>query len=380
MGAVTGNLRPKGPSAKWRKGKILYTTSDEDSWSEIRALEIDSTDSVLSITGSGCRSLNLLLGRPTRLVSIDANPLQNFLLELKVEGMRALTHDEYLGFVGVRDSRLRLKTYSLIRNQLSPEARTFWDLNELVIEAGLLFCGEHETHYRRRVSPLMLGLRRGKVDRLFAFTDIGEQRAFYYREWDNWCWRGALRVLARPSVFRLLLRDPSYYRFIKMSEPVSDYLLRRLEGILTTRLARDNHWLSLLCYGYYVNEEAVPLYLDARYYDDIKANLDILEIKTVFAQQFLAEQRTGTFTKYSLSDISGWVDAHDFERIMLDVARSARPGARFCYRNFLTKRSLPDKLRESVRVRNDIACEIDARDLTFAFTFAVGDIGSCERS
>lgn len=361
-------------SARWRNGKILYTTSDEDSQSELQALEIEPSDRVLSVTGSGCRTLNLLLGRPDRLVSVDANPLQNFLLELKVEAMRVLSHEEYVGFLGVRQDRTRLKTYSSIRGRLSAEARAFWDFNEQVLEAGVVFNGAHETYYRRIVSPLILSLRRDKVNRLFAFTDIDQQRDFYHREWDNLWWRTAIRALARPTVFRALLGDPSYYRFVEMPEPVGDYLFRRLEHTLTTRLARENHWLALLCYGYYVNEEAVPLYLNARYYDSVKAGLDGLEVETVLLQDYLARQAPGTFTKYSISDVSGWVDAPLFERIMLDVVRTGRPGARFCYRNFLTKRPIPKSLGENVVARRGIAEELAYRDLAFAFTFEVGDV------
>lgn len=378
MVVTRGERGSETRSVRWRNGRILYTTSDEDSWSELRALEVGNADHVLSVTGSGCRSLNLLLHEPVRLVSIDANPLQNFLLELKIEAMRVLSHDEYLEFLGVRYSRSRLKTYFLIRGQLSSEARAFWDLNERVLGAGVLFCGAHETHYRRYVSPLVLGLRREKVDRLFAFTDIDEQRSFYHREWNNWWWQSAVRALARPGVFRILLKDPSYYRFVEMPESVGDYLLRRLGAILTTRLARDNHWMSLLCYGYYVNEEAVPLYLDARYYDTIKAGLGSLEIKTASVQEFLARQAPGDFTKYSLSDISGWVDAPNFEQILLEVVRTAKPGARFCYRNFLTKRQVPTSMHKAILVRGDVAREMEADDLTFAFTFVVGDVISTE--
>lgn len=77
---------------------LLYTTSDEDSDSEIRALDIQRDDVVLSVTGSGCRSLALLIKEPNKLISIDANPYQNFLLELKIAAIRHFKREDCLAF------------------------------------------------------------------------------------------------------------------------------------------------------------------------------------------------------------------------------------------------------------------------------------------
>src|SRR4051794_14291437 len=101
------------------QGAILYSTCDEDSWSELNALDLRSDDVVLSVTGSGCRTLNLLIGGPAKIVSIDANPLQNHLLELKIAAIRELPHAEFAGFIGLTASTGRLAVYRRIREALS---------------------------------------------------------------------------------------------------------------------------------------------------------------------------------------------------------------------------------------------------------------------
>jgi hypothetical protein len=44
------------------------------------------------------------------------------------------------------------------------------------------------------------------------------------------------------------------------------------------------------------------------------------------------------------------------------------------YRNFLTKRSIPESLTTRLRPRPDLSAELDDRDLAFAYTFVVADI------
>jgi S-adenosylmethionine-diacylglycerol 3-amino-3-carboxypropyl transferase len=353
---------------------IPYTTCDEDSWSEISALSVGADDSVLSVTGSGCRSLSLLLDGPRRLVSIDHNPLQNLLLELKAIAMRHLGHGEFLRFVGVRDSTDRVRVYDNLRGDLEPATRGFWDENRAVIAEGIIYSGAHERYYRKLLTPAIGGLWRNKIERLFAFTDLDEQRAFYNSEWNSPIWRFAIRTLCRPGVFRMTLADPGYFLHIELDQPVGDYLLDRFEHALTSRLARENHFLALLLLGRYHNEEAVPPYLQAEHYERIRAHLPALEVVTAGLAEYLERVAAGTFDKFSLSDVSGYTTPDEFQRILAGAVESARPSGRLCYRNFLTKRPIPPDLAGRMVARRDIASLLDERDLAFAFTFEVADL------
>ena len=91
---------------KW----ILYSTSDEDNTSELRALNISPDDHIISVTGSGCRTLSLLTQNPRSVVSVDYSPGQNYLLELKLAAIRSLSYDELLQFFGVDKSKNRWQT------------------------------------------------------------------------------------------------------------------------------------------------------------------------------------------------------------------------------------------------------------------------------
>ena len=107
---------------KW----ILYSTSDEDNASELRALDITPTDRVISVTGSGCRTLSLLTQNPQSVVSVDYSPGQTYLLELKLAAMRTLSYDELLAFFGVDECKTRWKIFESLQPKISGEAAAYF--------------------------------------------------------------------------------------------------------------------------------------------------------------------------------------------------------------------------------------------------------------
>ena len=88
--------------------RLLFSTSFEDPELDRRALGIGPHHTVLCVTSGGCNVLALLLDEPAKLIAFDMNPVQNALLQLKIEGLRRLDYDEYLELLGVCPSTRRL--------------------------------------------------------------------------------------------------------------------------------------------------------------------------------------------------------------------------------------------------------------------------------
>src|SRR5262245_310673 len=63
--------------------QIVYSGCWEDTETELAALAFEPGARVLSITASGSRSLGLLEANPAEVISVDLNPSQNCLLDLK---------------------------------------------------------------------------------------------------------------------------------------------------------------------------------------------------------------------------------------------------------------------------------------------------------
>ncbi|PWV58097.1 DUF3419 family protein [Nocardiopsis sp. L17-MgMaSL7] len=372
-----GDYRAPTHERQWlTKGAILYSTCDEDSWSELQGLDIGPGDDVLSITGSGCRSLNLLIGGPRTLVSVDGNPLQNYLMELKVEGIRALECADFRAFMGVDQASPegRVEWYEQIRPQLSTEARAFWDLNRAAIGEGVIYSGAHERFYATYIGPVVRLLRAKRLRQMYQIRDLSEHQRFYETKWDHAGWRAAVRLLARPKLIEALLGDPSYFAQVSREGPVADYLLDRLRVTFGRHLARDNHLFTLLVFGRYLHDEAVPPYLSPTHYETIRKHVDAVSIVTQRLDHYLESLPSGEFSKFSLSDISGWTSPAEFTSTLREVARTGRPGGRLCYRNLFTDRPLAPELSDVLQDIPELSRELTENDIAFAFTFVVASI------
>ncbi|OAS88285.1 MULTISPECIES: DUF3419 family protein [Metabacillus] len=356
----------------YRDQWLLYTTSDEDSESELKALQIKPSDTVVSITGSGCRSLSLLVDGPKKLISVDANPNQNFLLELKIAAIKELNHDECLSFLGIKQSGVsRKEVFYTLQHHLSPPAQKFWQTHLSKIEEGIIFLGKHEMFYKKYLGSLIFRVKRPQFEKLLECESIEEQRKFYEEKWNTPFWRWLVRTCSKKKFFEIFLGDPSYFNQVEDGFSIGDYMLSRFDQSFKEHLVRDNHFMTFLFCSKYMNEEALPVYIQKKHYETIKKNIDCVEIVTDRIDQFLTQCPNGVLDKYSLSDISGWIPKEEFEKILFHVERTMRNNGIVCFRNFLAKRDIPVSKFPSLSIQNEMMERLNKEDCAFAFTFQV---------
>ena len=352
-------------------GSVLYSTSDEDSHTEVRGLRISSDDTVFSITGSGCRSLALLANHPKKVVSLDANPIQNYLLEIKCAGMRRLCRQEFLDFIGFDPERRpsRRNTYEIIRDLLSPSAVEFWDESQEAIEFGLLYSGAHERFYACWIAPLIVATRRKEIQKLHSFVDVSEQSEYFSDRWLTPSWKRAVRLLANPYLIRFFLRDPSYFARITDSRTLANQINAKLERTFRYNLASDMDLFGLLCTGRYWDRRNVPFYLRVENYERIRTHLDALEIVTQPLHEYLEDQPTGTYSAFSLSDVSGWMSHDDLIRLLQRVCHSASPAARVVFRDLFSETDLSLVEEQTVlEYKAELSRELTMHDRALVFT------------
>src|SRR5690606_7741290 len=77
-----------------------------------------------------------------------------------------------------------------------------------------------------------------------------------------------------------------------------------------------------------------------------------------------------------MSDVTSCIDRDQFATMMTELVRVARPGARICYRNFLS-RHRPDATFDSVLRRDDELCDrLYHDDYAFVYQFEVFTVGA----
>lgn len=361
----------KGPFKNFNE-TINYSSSNEDTYSELEALEINGDDVVLAITGGGARVLDLLIAEPKKIIAVDINPHQNHLLELKMAAIKSLGYEKYAEFLGLRDCKERISLYRQIRSHLSPEARCFWDSQSKMLGKGVIYQGRWERYFKTLSCLVKMG-RRDKVKKLFSFTGIEEQREFCQKEWNTKAWKLFIKLVCCRFFWKYFFKDPAFYHYVPKNFPVGEYIFESMSESLYHFLAKENHFFSLLVLNKYINEKSLPIYLEEKSYSLIKKNLARVEIVTDSLQRYLDKCPERSISKFSLSDISSFTSDEEYISLLKSCRRVSTSGGCFCIRHFLVQKDFPESLRKKIRIFSHLENELAKTDLSFGYTFTIGE-------
>jgi S-adenosylmethionine-diacylglycerol 3-amino-3-carboxypropyl transferase len=362
---------PANGQEKW----ILYSTSDEDNTSELRALNITPEDEVISVTGSGCRTLSLLTQNPRSVVSVDYSPGQNYLLELKLAAIRTFSYDELLQFFGVDECTTRWTMFESLQEKISPEAAAYFRRHRPAIERGVLFSGRHERFYVRVVAPMIHLLYGRQLKKIYSCSSIEDQERIYREEIDGKLWRWLIRNGFSERTLRMILNDDKYHIEIHVPS-IGDYMLDRLNHTFSHHLARDNHWISFMLNGKYPSRTSLPHFLLQENYEAIRRATTKLTPVTGNLIDYLKTLPDGSVDKFSLSDVTSCINKEEFNRLLDEVNRTGRTGGRLCYRNFLAKYSVMRDCDVRLHREEAVSSALDRDDLAFVYSFEVATIAA----
>jgi S-adenosylmethionine-diacylglycerol 3-amino-3-carboxypropyl transferase len=353
---------------------LNYSSSNEDSRSEVISLRIAGEDSVLCITGSGARTLDLLIENPREIVSIDFNPCQNFLLELKMHAIQHLDYEEFLEFLGVFPSGKRGHLYKAIRQALSTDARNFWDNNSAMIQNGVIYQGRWERYFHQ-LERLVSLARPHLRDKLFSCCSLSEQARIWQDEWNSSLWHFFLRSISSPVVWKYVFGDPGFYRYVPVSFSIYKYFNMRFTSASVNTFLKDSPFATLLFFGKYNPNCVLPAHLQERHYTTLRNNLERIRIVTQSLLRYLDSCKRNSFDKYSLSDFASYTNTEEYERIWKGIIKTATSGARVCERQFLVKREIPLEVRSCVTLDDALGFELTRTDNSIFYTFVIATVG-----
>ena len=165
--------------------KLVFTHNWEDPESDHAALKIRDNETVFAITSGGCNVLGFLLFNPEIIYSIDINPTQSFLLELKIAAISRFSFDDFISFAGLQPHPDRLLLYEKIRPMLSVEALLFWDTRKKMITRGFIMNGKFERFILLAGKFLTLLQGRKRVHGLLTEKSKEEQENYFDEVWNT---------------------------------------------------------------------------------------------------------------------------------------------------------------------------------------------------
>lgn len=306
---------------------LNYSQCWEDADLLKEALAISGDDIVLSITSGGDNTLAMLLEKPKKIFSIDINPVQNYLAELKLKSSKVLSHEQYLKLLGVSDSNERLNYYYLVSDYLSEEASLWFQDNTGVIKSGIVHCGKFEKYlnsFRKYLLPLVHSTRI-----VFQFVNqrsLEDQVVFYNSVWNTWRWKIFFSIASNSSLLRKFARQTG----AASGQIVNNSYLKRLEKLIHRRHIKTNYYLRYALVGDY--GESLPDYLLMEKYGTLQDSvLGVCEFKHADLLSFLEGMSNSSLTKYNLSDAFEFLAAKDVDKIWKEIIRTAKNTATVVY-------------------------------------------------
>jgi S-adenosylmethionine-diacylglycerol 3-amino-3-carboxypropyl transferase len=325
----------------------------EDWHVELEALQLSAGDRVCCTTGSGDRALHLLMSEGVDVVSVDDNPVADHLLHLKCAAMRELDHDDCVSFLGAAPGDDRDDALGFLLLHMGVESSLYWDQNRERVDQGLLF-----GNWRAHLEEIASEEERQTLRRLFECETMEEQRFFLERSWDDALWRKLVgRIVAQLQV------------------PLSPYsaIYDRMMRSLERSLARNSPYLRLILLGEMEPSE-LPPYLKRETSWKIRSQLGNLTSLTANIVDYLRSVPAGSFDAFSLSNVPSCLSNDDFWDLLEAIAHAGREGARFCIRQLLTSRQIPEALRSRLRPDPELARRLEERDRCFVYAFLAGTV------
>jgi len=338
-GATTEADSPNG-------GRLMFVQSWEDPACDVEWLDIEPGNTLFAITSGGDNVLDFLLEDPGRIISVDINPLQTYLVELKMAAIRALSHAELLNLLGVRAELNPVELYRRFRGALGDQARGYWDDNTEMLERGLLTQGGFERYFAILRAVLRVIVGRRTLERLFTL-EPDQQEDFFERQWNTRRWRGFLRVGCSKWFLGNRL-DPSWFAHSDGPTSYGEHFGGLARHAITGIPARTNYFLAQIFLGRYVSESVAPRYLLEEHFETIRERLDRIQLVTADVYDGLAMLPDASIDAFALSNVFEYSPPGLFADSKDEIARVSRPGAPVALRNLLAPRRLADDPRFDV--------------------------------
>lgn len=320
--------------------QVVYSGCWEDTETELAALALRPGARVLSITASGSRSLGLLEANPAEVISVDLNPSQNFLLDLKrASALGAFDWEQHATFLGLLPAAAssRRAQYVRVREHLAPDARAYWDGRARAIGRGVTSIGRQDRIVATGAAVAWRVLPESKLRPLFEMDDLEEQVRYFDEQIDTPVARSVARLATSKWALRWIYGRDLYQQagFFAMGEMIFENIAQHAHA----RLLRENYFLSRVLLGEYVDPRRYnSYYLRERTFEEFRERCHAVRPVTAPLEEVLASLPDSSLDGLSLSDIFDWIAPRDFDRLLHEIVRVAKDGARLCYRICLVDR------------------------------------------
>ena len=326
------------------RSPIMYFSLEQDPRIDGNLLKLGPEDHLLMLTTGGCNVLDRLLDGVGHIVSVDLNPSQNALLELRLAAARACTHEQFFQLFAHSKRRLFDALYpQTLRPLLSPSAQRFWDDNAGNFFDDFFYAGASGGLARILcwltwlfgLQPLIRAFLTCKtVEEQAALCDAHEPKiARLIRCFDALLPAFCPLAGVPASQLRLATDDP------EQTQSIIRVFLTRI--FWKTHIAQDNYFYYAYLFGRY-SRQCCPRYLRPENFEALKAAASRVTVKTALLHEAANEYPDGYFTGMILLDHMDWLSEEQIQQEWGVFSKKLHPEkGRVLWRSFAQQQRWP---------------------------------------
>lgn len=373
---------------------LVYNTCWEDPAVDRLALNLQPTDVILVITSAGCNVLDYALVGPQRILSVDANPRQTALLELKIAGIRHLDYDDFFALFGDGVHPNFADLYQdRLRADLSPFARHFWDERAHWFsesKGGFYFQGLSGTVAMAFRTYLKLNPKLATgIAELFAAQSLEEQRHIYDNQVQQLLWGPGMNwALSRQFTMNFLGVPFPQRKQVQAQHAfgIAGFIRESIEYVFRELPVSTNYFWSVYVNGHYT-KTCCPEYLKPDNFAALKSGIvDRIEPHTCTVTELLQETKM-RISRFVLLDHMDWMSSYYPDALAEEwnaIIERAAPNTRLIFRS---AHATPDYLNkvllkpggpyliEHLKFHNELAQELQRQDRVHTYAgFHIADL------
>ena len=338
--------------------RLVYPQIWEDPVVDMAALKLQADEHVVAIASGSCNVLSYLTAAPVRISAIDLNGAHIALGRLKLAGLaRIERHETFLRFFGEATSRENVTLYDReIAPHLDAGSRAYWEGRGLDGRRRISLFSRNLYRFGLLGRFIWAGHLLGRLigcdpRAMLKARDLAEQRALFERHLAPAFDKPLVRwLMRRPASLYGLGIPPAQYEALAADggQGIGKVLRQRLEKLACGFPLSENYFAQQAFGRGYVEGAALPPYLQAGHFADVKARAGAVSYHQSSVTAHLASLPAASCDAYVLLDAQDWMNDAELSALWWQITRTARPGARVIFRTAADERLLPGRIPQQI--------------------------------
>lgn len=338
---------------------LVYPQIWEDPVVDLAALKLQRGEELIAIASGGCNVLSYLAAAPISITAVDLNAAHVALNKLKVAALEHLpNYAAFCRFFAEADGRQNVDAYfGYLTPHLDAATRKYWESRDRLGRRRIGYFGSNV--YRHGLLGVFIGaghflarMHGANPRRLLSAKNRIEQREIFEGELAPLFAKRHIRwFLDKPFTLFGLGIPPAQYNALQGSEArMADVLRVRLERLACDFDLAENYFAWQAFGRRYASGGSGPLppYLQRGNFEALRSRVGDIAVEHASLTEHLTEKPAATMDAYVLLDAQDWMTDAQLNALWIEIARTARPGARIIFRTAGEETILPGRVSDDI--------------------------------